>query len=104
MNSSNAASTASSEAGPGDGVGGVPEELEVSDRVQTLHREVLGARHALCTERALVITDFFKHRADPDEPMVLQKARGLAHLLEKKAVRIYPGELLVGCFTSHRVG
>ncbi len=81
-----------------------PAELQLSDRVQSLHREVLGARPALCVERALVVTDFFKRRADASEPMVIQKGRALARLLEKKTVRIYPNELLVGCFTSHRVG
>ncbi|MBZ0115905.1 MAG: hypothetical protein K8H88_02840, partial [Sandaracinaceae bacterium] len=51
-----------------------------------------------------LVTDFFRRRADPGEPAVLRKARALAFVLREKRVRIHPRELLVGCFTSHRVG
>ncbi|MBI2570319.1 MAG: 4Fe-4S cluster-binding domain-containing protein [Candidatus Schekmanbacteria bacterium] len=67
-----------------------------------------GSRHPrrdphLCAERALLVTRYFKTRADPHQPTVMQKAAALRFLLANKAVHIYPGELLVGCFTAHRV-
>jgi len=79
-------------------------KLELSARVHQLHAEVLDTSPALCAERALLITDFFRRVADRKAPMVVQKAAALAHVLRNKRARIYPQELLVGCSTSHRVG
>jgi len=36
--------------------------------------------------------------------MVVQKADALSYILGHKKAQIYPRELLVGCFTAHRVG
>ena len=81
-----------------------PPALELSERVRALHEEVLGTRNAVSAERAVLITRYFRRRANRAKPMVLQKAEALAYVLRHKHVRIYPGELLVGCFTPHRVG
>ncbi len=78
--------------------------LALSDRVQEINRRLLEAPPALSAERALLVTRFFKRHADPGEPVVLRKASALAWLLQRKAVRIRPRELLVGCFTEHVVG
>jgi formate C-acetyltransferase len=75
-----------------------------SERVRRLHERVRGAPMALCPERAVLVTRFFRKHADAREPMVVQKARALDHLLRNKKVAIHDDELLVGCFTSHRVG
>ncbi len=74
------------------------------ERVEELHREVLGTRPAMCSERAVLITRYFRKRANRRKPAVIGKAEALAHVLNEKSVRIYPRELLVGCFSSHRVG
>ena len=79
-------------------------ELQLSERVKALHQEVLTAPLELCAERAFLVTEYFRRLADRRQPMVLQKAGALAHVLQNKRVAIYPRELLVGCFTSHRVG
>jgi formate C-acetyltransferase len=50
----------------------------------------------LCPERALLITDYFKHRDDKKEPMVVRKAKALRHLLTHKSVAIWPDEMIVG--------
>ncbi|MBI2571772.1 MAG: formate acetyltransferase [Candidatus Schekmanbacteria bacterium] len=78
--------------------------VTVSDRVRALDRDIRAAAPHLCAERALLVTRYFKTRADPHQPTVMQKAEALRFLLANKAVHIYPGELLVGCFTAHRVG
>jgi len=78
--------------------------MQLSERVQALHREILGAQPALSAERALLVTRFFRREAARSEPVVLQKAAALSWLLRNKAALIRPGELLVGCFTEHRVG
>ncbi|MFQ5510649.1 MAG: pyruvate formate lyase family protein [Candidatus Krumholzibacteriia bacterium] len=79
-------------------------DVVVTDRVQTLHAEVLAEPHTLCAERALFVTRFFRRRANRHGPLVRNKARALAYILANKTVRIYERELLVGNFTSHRVG
>jgi len=81
-----------------------PPEVQLSERVRGLHAEVLGATPALCAERAVLVTRYFREETEPRAPMVLRKARALAHVLAGKRAAIHPGELLVGCFTSHRVG
>lgn len=81
-----------------------PSRLELSPRVRALQLEILQARPALCAERALAVTEYFRDRANREAPMVVQKAEALAYVLRKKTVRIHPGELLAGCFSSHRVG
>jgi pyruvate formate-lyase/glycerol dehydratase family glycyl radical enzyme len=79
--------------------------IEITPRVHALLDEVRNAPRTLCAERALLVTEYFRGPgADRRQPTVLAKAEALAHILGKKAARVYPGELLVGCFTSHRVG
>ncbi|HVN72513.1 MAG TPA: pyruvate formate lyase family protein [Desulfomonilia bacterium] len=56
----------------------------------------------LCTERALLITEYFKKLDDRTEPMVIRKAKALRHLLQKKSVKIFDDELIVGNMGSFR--
>lgn len=78
--------------------------VTVSERVRRLHETVLHTQSAVCAERALLVTRYFKKRSNRKKPVVLQKGEALAYILRNKKVRIYPDELLVGCFSSHRVG
>ncbi len=80
------------------------DSLELSDRVAMLHAEVLSTQPALCAERALLVTRFFRDRRNRRGPVVLQKARALSYVLSHKAALVYPQELLVGRFTAQRVG
>jgi len=80
------------------------EPLPLSARVASLHKEIRSSPPALCPERALLVTRYFRRHADPAEPAVLQRAGALSYILRRKQVRIYPRELLTGCFTTHRVG
>jgi len=57
----------------------------------------------LCPERAVLITDYFKHHDDPKDPTVVRRAKALRHLLRNKSVRIFPRELVVGNVGSHRI-
>ncbi len=79
-------------------------QLDPGPRVRRLHQTVLASERALCDERAVLVTRFFRDHADAREPMVIRKARALAYVLEHKRVNLWPDELLVGGFTSHRVG
>ena len=79
-------------------------EATISERVRRLHQKVLHTPPALCAERAVLVTDYFRRRANRKKPVVQQKAEALAHILRHKRATIYPDELLVGSFCSHRVG
>ena len=66
------------------------------ERARKIRQELLSSPRHLCPERALLITEYFKHEDDPAEPMKVRKARALHYLLTHKSVEIYPGELIAG--------
>ena len=85
--------------------------LSLSERVVTLDAEIRATPRALCAERAVLLTRYFREndrwpaRSGNGSPaMILKKAGALAYLLRNKRICIHPGELLAGNFTSHRVG
>ena len=98
-----AAPAATAQANAGDPEGSVAR-LRLSARVCGLHEAVRSARRAVSAERALLVTRYFRNRTNRSKPVALQKAEALAYVLRHKRVRIHPRELLVGCFTPHRVG
>ncbi len=69
-----------------------------------LHDAVLATRPAVCSERATLVTRYHRRRAHRRLPTARRQAGALAHVLRHKQARIFPGELLVGGFTAHRVG
>ncbi len=78
--------------------------IQPSPRLLRLHQSVLCSERYLCDERAVLITRFFRDLADDREPLIVRKARALAYVLQHKQVNLWPDELLVGSFTSRRVG
>jgi len=74
----------------------------VPERFERIRRALLSQGERLCTERAVLVTDFFKHHDDPNEPMVVRKAKALRHILQNKSARIFDDELIVGNVGSHR--
>ena len=78
--------------------------LTLSARVRALHETVRSTRPAVSAERAVLITRYFRRHGNRTKPMPMQKAEALAEVLQHKQIHIYPGELLVGCITPHRVG
>ncbi len=85
------------------------DELTVSERVLALDKEIRATPRSLCAERAVLLTRYFRDETPWSEPgddsstMVVKKAGAMGYLLRNKRVCIYPRELLVGNFTSHRV-
>jgi pyruvate formate-lyase/glycerol dehydratase family glycyl radical enzyme len=75
----------------------------VSERFSRIKRDLLSTPVHLCPERAVLVTDYFKHHDNPKDPTVVRRAKALRHLLAHKSVRIFPGELVVGNMGSHRV-
>ncbi|MGA2384340.1 MAG: trans-4-hydroxy-L-proline dehydratase [Gemmatimonadales bacterium] len=64
-------------------------------RVARLRQESLDARPCVSTERAELMTAFYRDHTGP-LPAPLLRARAFAHLLEHKAIRLGEGELIVG--------
>lgn len=76
----------------------------MTERIAALKHAVQEFEPGICTERAVFWTDYCRNRENRKKPVCLQIAEALRHVLQKKTIRIYPGELIVGNFTSKRVG
>ncbi len=76
----------------------------MSPRIAALHRAVMTAVPAVCPERALIWTDYFRKRKNRKKSPHVQIAEALREVLAKKTIAIYPDELVVGNFSSKRVG
>ena len=76
----------------------------MSKRIASLKNSLLIAVPAICPERALLWTAYFKKKSNRKKPMPIQIAEAVRHVLLNKTVQIYPDELIVGNFTSRRIG
>ncbi|MEN6474752.1 MAG: pyruvate formate lyase family protein [Syntrophaceae bacterium] len=74
-----------------------------SPRFERIKQTLLSSKVHLCPERAELITTFFKKHDNRREPMVVRRSRALGYLLEHKAIRIYPEELIVGNMGTRRI-
>lgn len=85
---------------------------EFTDRVKQIQKTIRGTRQAVCIEDSLLKTEYYRKHAFKRpyrkrayrKPTPVHRAECLAHTLRNKMIRVYPGELLVGNFTSKRVG
>jgi len=75
-----------------------------TDRIIALKKAILNAEHSVCTERAIIWTDYFKKSSNQKKPVDIQIAEALSRVLREKSIKIYPDELIVGNFSSKRVG
>lgn len=69
---------------------------EPPERFARIREALMSQPIHLCPERALLVTEFFKHHDDKKEPMVIRKAKALRYLLMRKTACIWPDELVVG--------
>ena len=74
------------------------------ERIQNLKTAVQNTKPGVCIERAMIWTSYFKKRKNLKKPRVIQMAEALKDVLLKKSIHIYPDELIVGNFSSKRVG
>lgn len=82
----------------------LPVEFFPNERISGLKSEVQSATAGICAERALIWTEYFKDGNNRDKHIYIQLAEALREVLLKKTVSIYPGELIVGNYSSKRVG
>jgi formate C-acetyltransferase len=69
--------------------------MPISDRVKKLRQQSLDARETISSERAELLTDFYR-QADGLASVPVQRARSFAYLLEHKSIYIGAAELIVG--------
>ncbi|MFH1154094.1 MAG: pyruvate formate lyase family protein [Pseudomonadota bacterium] len=69
-----------------------------------LKTAVQTARPGVCAERALIWTRYFRNRANRKKHPHVQAAEALGSVLMEKRITIYPDELIVGNYSSRRVG
>jgi pyruvate-formate lyase len=68
----------------------------VNDRIKTLRQQSLDAKPYISPERAKLITEFYKSNESQKVSTPVQRALAFKYLLEKKAICIHKGELIVG--------
>jgi len=66
----------------------------VNPRVQHVRQELIDTTPTICPERALLITESYRHTEG--EPHVLRKAKALREILSKMSIYIEDGQLIVG--------
>lgn len=81
-----------------------PQERLFAERVHRLRRVVQSSSPQVCAERAVLVTEYFRNRNNRRKPMLIQKAEAVRHVLTKRGATIWDHELLVGNFSSKRVG
>ncbi len=74
------------------------------ERVWRLWAEVQRQQPEVCSERAELVTKFFRKRANRRKPAIIRQAEALRFILANRSARIWEDELLVGSFSSKRVG
>ena len=67
----------------------------MTERVASLRRQSLDAKPAISTERARLVTAFYRDHPGA-EPAPLRRARVFRHLMERQSIWLGPGELIVG--------
>ncbi len=80
------------------------EITRCSKRIDALKEAVQGAKPGVCTERAMIWTRYFKAGENRKKSPYIQIAEALTEVLKNKSIRIYPDELIVGNYSSRRVG
>ena len=72
----------------------------MSDRIEILKNSVNNAIRAICPERAILWTEYYKNKLNRNKPVEIQAAEAMCYVLQNKSIEIYPDELVVGNYTS----
>lgn len=75
-----------------------------SERVQRLLNDHNSSSPSLGAERAIHYTEFYKKEASKYSSAHIRRARSIAYHLQKRTIRIYDNEIIVGSHTEHRIG
>jgi formate C-acetyltransferase len=80
-----------------------PKPAIFTDRVLRIRDEIRESPREVCFETAHLKTDYYKKYNAFRKPVHIHRAERLYYVLDRRSVKIYPGELLVGNFTAKRV-
>jgi hypothetical protein len=75
-----------------------------NDRIKRLKESVMTSSPGICVERALIWTRYFRSQKNRKKSPHIYIAQSLSKVLNEKSISIYPDELIVGNFSSKRVG
>jgi hypothetical protein len=76
----------------------------MTERIQRLKRAVQAAVPGICPERAVIWTRYHRKAENRLKSPHVQMAESLSRVLAEKSIRIWPDEIIVGNFSSKRVG
>ena len=79
-------------------------DWQPSPEVTAIYDDYAASPASLGAERAIHYTEYWKSKEAKQASACVRNAEALAHHLEQRTIRIYPGELIVGSHTEHRVG
>ena len=79
-------------------------EQSSSERLSRLKKTVDSEAPGLCAERAIIWTDYFRDKQNREKHIYVGIAEALSEVLIKKSIAIHPDELIVGNYSSYRVG
>jgi len=68
----------------------------MNQRIQKLREESLKAVNCISAERALLVTEFYKHHKNLEGSIPVQRAKAFEYILNNKYICINDGELIVG--------
>jgi len=78
------------------------QQAVFTQRVLGIQKDIRESGRALCMEVSKLKTRYYRKNGF-NKPTPIHRAERLSYVLKNKTVRVYPGELLVGNFTSKRV-
>lgn len=74
------------------------------ERISRLKQAVQSAEPGVCPERTLLWTEYCQDRKNRNKHVYIKIAEALKTVLLNKSIAIYPDELIVGNYSSKRVG
>ncbi|MFC1851320.1 pyruvate formate lyase family protein [candidate division CSSED10-310 bacterium] len=80
------------------------EKSQSWERITRLKAAVQNGKPGICPERAVLWTAYHQNPLNRRKPVVIQMAEALREVLVNKSISIYDDELIVGNFSSRRVG
>ncbi len=80
-----------------------PPKAKFTERVYKIQNAIRESDYYLCIESSELKTEYYKKNGF-NKPTPVHRAERLSYLLNNKSINIYENELLVGNFTSRRVG
>lgn len=78
--------------------------FRITGRLKQLQDDHLSTKASLGAERAIHYTEFFKKNAKKYDSKYMKMAQALYYHLNNRSIRIYPGEIIIGTHTEHRIG